>query len=244
LSESLWSRDLVAEGRALIAGGRGAEAVEVFERAVFHDPADPEARQGLVDARAVADEGARLAQARLAEAEQAVAAGDTGRARRLADQALASGAPTERLLPLLDRLDPRWGRVRPSPSAPSADLPGQDDPQRQGSGGRRGLLVVAWALVLSLLGTGLAVSWEGLIGSLVERPEPATLAPLASPSMPPVTSGGQALAEARQLLESGDLAGALEVLDRVKPEEPAYPFARQLRGEAERALLARGFGER
>ncbi len=243
MSEPLRSRDLVAEGRALIAGGRDAEALEVFERAVFRDPADPEAREGLVDARTAADEGARLAQARLAEAEQALATGDTGRARRLADQALASGAPTEQLLPLLDRLDSRWGRVRSPRTATSAELPSPTDSFRRGSGGTRGLLVVSWALILSLLGTGLAVSWEGLMGSLVERPEPVALAPFAPLSMPPTTSGGQALAEARQLLESGDLTGALEVLDSVQPEEPAYPFARQLRGEAERALLARGFGE-
>jgi len=227
-----------------MASGRGAEALEVFERAVFRNPNDSEARQGLVDARAAADEGVRLGQARLAEAEQALATGDQRRARRLADQALASGAPTERVLPLVDRLDPRWGRVRSPRSAASIDRPGPKPLQRRGGGGTRGLLVFAWALVLSFLGTGLAVSWEGLMGSLVERPEPAATAPFPPPSMAPLNLRGQALADARQLIERGDLNGALEVLDRVRPEEPAYPFAQQLRREAEQALLARGVGER
>jgi hypothetical protein len=43
-------------------------------------------------------------------------------------------------------------------------------------------------------------------------------------------------AEARRLMEQGDAAGALRALDRVRPEEPAYPFARQLRRQAESAL--------
>jgi hypothetical protein len=54
----------------------------------------------------------------------------------------------------------------------------------------------------------------------------------------PLSRGEQALAEARRLMEAGDAAGALRALDGVPPEEPAYPFARQLRRQAEGVLRA------
>jgi hypothetical protein len=54
----------------------------------------------------------------------------------------------------------------------------------------------------------------------------------------PLSEGEQRLAEARRLMEQGDAAGALRALDGVRPEEPAYPFARQLRTQAESALRA------
>jgi hypothetical protein len=39
-------------------------------------------------------------------------------------------------------------------------------------------------------------------------------------------------------MEAGDPAGALLALDGVPPEEPAYPFARQLRRQAESVMRA------
>jgi DNA-binding response OmpR family regulator len=58
----------------------------------------------------------------------------------------------------------------------------------------------------------------------------------------PPTGGERALAEARRRLDAGDAAAALVVLDRVGPQDAAYPFARQLRQQAERALHAEPSG--
>jgi hypothetical protein len=73
---------------------------------------------------------------------------------------------------------------------------------------------------------------------------PAPVGPVASPpsswaatpSLSAATPGERAISEARRLGERGDLAGALAALERVMPQDPAYPFARRLHGQAAEAL--------
>lgn len=77
---------------------------------------------------------------------------------------------------------------------------------------------------------------------LVRSPEPSTLLAPPTPGLAAAVPGERALGEARRLMERGDLAAAVTVLDQISPEEPAYPIARRLRREAESALERR-YGE-
>jgi len=101
----------------------------------------------------------------------------------------------------------------------------------------RKVLASLWALALSVLASSVASSWEGLMARLAGAPAPAALLP-APPAE--ATPGERAIAEARRLGERGDLAGALAALDSVLPQDPAYPFARHLRGQAAEALRSGG----
>jgi len=83
-----------------------------------------------------------------------------------------------------------------------------------------------------------ASSWEGLMARLAGAPAPAAALLPAPPAE--ATPGERAIAEARRLGERGDLAGALAALDSVLPQDPAYPFARHLRGQAAEALRSGG----
>jgi hypothetical protein len=104
---------------------------------------------------------------------------------------------------------------------------------------RRSLLAF-WSVVIVSLGAGLAGSWDRLVGGLVEPPEPA------SASAPPATElaaprpGERALEQASRLLAHGDAAGAVQVLDGVPADDPAYPFSLRLRLEAQAALANQG----
>src|SRR6266496_1306554 len=104
-------------------------------------------------------------------------------------------------------------------------LPG--DPtsaRRSGPAWPRRALCSLWALVLAVLASSVASSWEGLMARLAGAPAPAALLP-APPAE--ATPGERAIAEARRLGERGDLAGALAALDSVLPQDPAYPSAPQ-----------------
>jgi hypothetical protein len=85
-------------------------------------------------------------------------------------------------------------------------------------------------------GLAVASTWDRLVQGLVEAPVPASAAPAVGSD---VRAGDRAAAEARRLLDSGRPREALAELASIKPVEPVYPFALQLREEARRAL-ARG----
>jgi hypothetical protein len=91
-------------------------------------------------------------------------------------------------------------------------------------------------LLLAVLASSVASTWEGLMARLAGAPAP--VGPVATPasSLLAATPGERAISEARRLGERGDLVGALAALERVMPQDPAYPFARQLHGQAAEAL--------
>ena len=67
------------------------------------------------------------------------------------------------------------------------------------------------------------------------RRSPRALSAEPRPAYPPPTAGEQALALAALRLEAGDPDGALQALAGVSPEDPAFPFASQMRSRADRA---------
>ena len=230
---------LLAE-RGLLEQGRSREAADVFCRVLLLDPGHDEARRGLERARAAAAEQDRIDLARLDEARRAVERGDREGARALLEEVLRQGGDRERALALLDRLDGRPGRLEGprSEAAPHAEPAAAPVVRKARS---RLAFIVACAAVFAVLGAGMAGSWEQLVARLVRAPSPSS-EPLTPSSAAAPSAGEQALAETRHLIEQGDLAGALVRLDRISAEEPAYPFARQLRVQEERDLRKRGAG--
>jgi hypothetical protein len=89
--------------------------------------------------------------------------------------------------------------------------------------------------VFLLLGVAVAANWDGLIDRLEQAPRPqqASVSYVADPR---TRAEDQTIAAARRHLEEGDPARAVALLDSVHPQQPSYPFARQLRGQAEQAL--------
>jgi hypothetical protein len=108
------------------------------------------------------------------------------------------------------------------------------DGQRANGPGRwaRGAFAASCALAFVVIAIVLAARWEGMLGTLLGAPRPASAAPVTFPG---ATSGEQAVSEARARLQRGDGAGALAALDRVSPHEPEYPLAVQLREQAQAA---------
>lgn len=100
----------------------------------------------------------------------------------------------------------------------------------------RRALASLWVLLLAVLASSVASTWEGLMARLAGAPAPVGPVSTAPSSLSAATPGERAITEARRLGERGDLAGALAALERVTPLDPAYPFARQLHGQAAEAL--------
>ena len=107
------------------------------------------------------------------------------------------------------------------------------------AGRSRMVLAAACAALFLALGAAVATTWDGMMRRLAQAPTPqeASLANHA-PSGPRMED--QTIAAARRFLAEGDPARAVALLDSVRPHQPSYPFARQLRGQAERALLQPG----
>jgi hypothetical protein len=226
-------RELLAEGWRLLEAGDPREASLVFGRVALVEPGSAEGLRGLSSARAAINESERRSDERLREAQSALEKGDLTVARTALQAVIADGGDRDHAATLLDRLDARGGRLdrREAPAAEA--VPSPVARASAVSWARRGF-AAASTIVFLVLGAGVFTSWDRLLFGLsrppLPRPDTAAVWPV------PASGGERALAEARRLLDAGDAAAALAALDRVGPREAAYPFARQLRLQAERAL--------
>ena len=227
---------LLAEGRALLATGRPRDAALVFERVLLLVPGESAARAGLDAAEAAAAERDRSLEVRLDDVERRIEQGvhaDARVLRALIDAVVRDGGDSDRAAALLDRIPvpPGWFTLRRT----EGDGPAPAPPPRTPSGRSRRMLVAACGGLFLLLGAAVAVNWNALMQRLAQTPTPQQSS-VAFPSTPAPRAEDQAIATARRLIEDGDPARAVALLDSVHPRQPAYPFARQLRGQAERAL--------
>lgn len=226
-------RRLLDEGDDHLTAGRGGEASLAFERVLLHDPGHAEARIGLERARAAVTEAERRSESSVDDAERAIDRGAWDEARAHVDAALAERPSGARALALADRLDRRSGRVaapvvrRETPPAP---LHADHRPHWS-----RRVFLATCALLFASLAAGVAASWDGLIGRLTRAPRPAAMTAPPTLGAAAQSEGGRAVSDARRYLEQGDPAGALEALERVRPEDPLYPYAQQLRLQSEAA---------
>lgn len=223
-------RRLLDEGQALLSAGRGDQAILAFERVLLQDPAHSDARRGLDEARTLLTENERRAEAHLDDAEDALDAGRLEEARAHLDAALSVGRGGPRALTLADRLDGRSGRLA-QPSAQDSDRVALPSRHRGPHWSRRAFLATC-GLVLGSVTVVVAASWDELMVRLTRAPQPSPA--VAPPTLgPPASEAGRAVSDAQRLLEQGDPAGALAALERVRPEDPLYPYAQQLRLRSE-----------
>jgi nitroreductase len=224
---------LLAEGWRLLEAGDAREAALVFGRVAMVEPARAEAIRGLASARGAITESERRTDERLDEARRALATGQLAAARAGLEAVIADGGDRDHAAALLDRLDERGGRLERAQLPAAEPVAGPVRRPSPVSWSRRAF-AAASTIVLVVLGAGVFSSWDRLLFGLTRPPAPRPSGVAALP--PPARGGDRALAEARRLLDAGESAAALAALDRVGPEEPAYPFARQLRQQAELAL--------
>jgi len=225
---------LVTEGWELLSRGEADAAALVFGRVALVAPDHPEARRGIDAARAAATEAHRKLGERLDEARRAADAGDRASARAILEELLAAGGgDRERVAALLDRLDEREGRMS---GRVRRHAFGETTPTESAHGRwSRRVFAAACASLFAFLGVGVASTWDGFLARLASAPAPDEAEVRAVPPAIAPVEGDRALAEARRRLDAGDAAGALNALDGVAPEQPAYPMARQLRRQAEQA---------
>jgi hypothetical protein len=235
-------RRLLDQGRDLLKRERGREAADVFGRILLLDRDNAEARRGLEQARAAAVEAERVLATRLQEAEGALAAGEDEKARALLDEIIRNGGDRDRAADLLDRLDRRPGRLNGGRGPWTSAGEAEERAFVTSPAWSRRALIGGWVVVFGVLATGVASSWDRLLDRLTRAPSPTSQPAPPASSLAAPTPGERAVADARRLLEQGETAAALTVLDRISPDEPAYPFARQLRRQAEAALLSGGRG--
>jgi hypothetical protein len=226
-------RRLLDEGDSHLSGGRGDAAALAFERVLLHDPGHAGARLGLEQARAAVVEAEHRSESCVDLAERAIDRGAWDEARAQLDAALGERPTSARALALADRLDRRSGRVA-VPVVRADARPPAPRAERRPHWSRRVFLATC-AVVFASLAAGVAASWDGLIGRLTRAPRPAAM--MAPPTLgaAAVSEGGRAVSDARLRLEQGDPAGALAALERVRPEDPLYPYAQQLRLKSESA---------
>jgi hypothetical protein len=158
-------------------------------------------------------------------------------ARALLDAVVRDGGDSGRAAALLDRIpiSPGWFTLRRSDGEGPVVAPPAGSP----SGRSRMWLGAVCAALFLILGAAVAATWDGLMRRLAQTPMPQeTSAVFSAP--PGSRVEDQTIAAARRLLEDGDPARAVVLLDSVHPHQPSYPFARQLRGQAERALRQPG----
>jgi len=235
-------RRLLDEGRDLLSRERGREAADVFGRILLLDPDNTEARGGLEQARAAAVEVERVLATRLEEAEAALAAGEDDKARALLDEVIRQGGDRDRARDLLDRLDRRPGRLNADRGLWTSAEGAEESMAATSPPWSRRAVIGGWVVVFGMLATGVASSWERILDRLGRAPAPTSFSAPPATSLAAPTRGERAVADARRLLEQGETAAALSILDRISPDEPAYPFARELRRQAEAALLSGGRG--
>ncbi len=230
----------LSKGRRLLRCGQSQEAGLVFGRILLRDPGHAGARKARREAEAADAEQERRSLADFEEAERALGEGDIARARGLMGETSLQGRDRERTLDLLDRRDGALSRSRPAAGAEVAFGGAPETELRRGEGWHRDALVALWALGFALLASTVASTWERLVDGLAGVPSPRSMALPTSPVIRPASAGDPALAEARRLIERGDAMGALAAIDRVTPQDPAYPFALRFRSQAERMLREGG----
>jgi hypothetical protein len=224
---------LVAEGRALLAAGRPRDAALVFERVLLLAPGDPDARAGADAALAATAERDRDLDARLDDVETRIGKGAHSDARAILDAVVRDGGDSHRAAALLDRIPMARGWF--SLHRSDADNPLPSLPVRSSSSRSRTILGLSCGAFFLLLGVAVAANWDTLMRRLQQAPRPQRAAVTLSAD-PRLSLDDRTIAAARRHLEDGDPARAVALLDSVHPQQPSYPFARQLRGQAERAL--------
>jgi tetratricopeptide (TPR) repeat protein len=222
--------------------GHYEHAINVWTRALFLDRSHARARAYIERARSALAERQRQSEELLQSGVAAFERGEGDQARRLIEQAMVQGAPSDEALAVLDRLNRlEHGQAAAPPSAARADrAPSGRDAARVAIPRRAIVAVAAFVLVLGAsvyIALGSRPTWRRLI----DLPDPAAAGastpPLADAPLPLPRRGAIAIDRARRLMLGGRLRDALALLDQVRPTDPEKGDADQLRAEIQKQLI-------
>jgi tetratricopeptide (TPR) repeat protein len=229
---------LLLEGLDRYFASRYEDAIHIWTRVLFLDRSHARARAYIERARITLAERQRRSDEMLQAGQHLLDRGDTGAARNLLTEAVATTGDDEGAAALrvkLERLERAYA-IRPGhlPIVAAPDvIPGWSWRRRSPT-----LATVAAALaglVLLLVGvTSHRVrDWMGF-----GVPDHVLIAANPPATVPVLTSSEVALVRARTLYARGRLAEALQALDRVADASPIRQEADVLRVEIQRLLLA------
>ena len=217
------------------------QAIDVWTRALFLDRSHARARAYIERARSALAERQRESEELLQNGVAAFQRGDGGEARRLLQAAVASGAPSDEALALLDRLNRLEAGTKPRPTRPAPEPPAaaRQTPAGTGLAVRVALRLVALAAVAGVI--VIVSMWSRLDW----HPRQLLPLPVTTASIPPVHDaalplprrGETALLRARSLAQSGHLHEALSALEAVTASDLQRPDADRLRADIQRQLL-------
>ena len=225
---------ILQDGRALLVHGSVRDALLAFERALLLEPEHAGAREAFEQARTALAEERRALDAQLEQARALLAAGEPARARALLEHVIEHAGDRDAARALLDRCA-EGGTALFAGAVPLEVAPARAFAERRRPAPRaRGVLALGWTALLATLLGAFVSNWDELVARLTATPSPHSRLAPPSTSYPAASAGERALAEARTRLDHGDAEGARAVLLSVPPEDPAFPFATQLRAQAER----------
>jgi len=246
-AESVADRDsrteaLLVDGLDQYFNGQYEEAIHLWTRVLFLDRSHARARAYIDRARTALAERQRMAEEMLETSRELLAQGQTDAARHLLSEAVATSGEDERASALrakLERLE-QLTRAhtmpvtkRPQTRAVASAVPGWQWP-------RRSRLVVsvsvatagALAIIFAVTNPGVQ-DWIGWRSSTDRLVLSAT-----TTRVPVLSSSDVALIRAKNLYGRGQLAEALQALDRVSASSPVRAEAEDLRVQIQQMLLA------
>lgn len=235
--------ELLLTGLDHYFSGQHELAISVWTRVLFLDRSHARARAYIERARSAVAERQREGEELVQTGAAAFQRGEVGAARQLLSSAVERGARTDEALALLDRLDrleaaaiqsPRADRL---PAHPHRHAAPRD---RQATRSRMAWIAAGVACGIVAGAVGLAALWSRGVDWLPFGPPPAPAVVAQAPAEPlPVPAAADVwIARARALHGKGQLREALAALGAVRPDDPIYVEAEDLRAMIQRQLLA------
>jgi tetratricopeptide (TPR) repeat protein len=226
---------LLDEGLDRYFAARYEEAIHLWTRVLFFDRTHEKARAYIDRARKTVAEMQRHSEELLQTSRDLLEQGDTEAARRLLNEAVATGGDDLQVAALRVRLE-RLERVHALRERPA------DSPEISGAPDRMAWARVPWAAIAA----GLALAAVAALAAMAlqssgEAPPVGGTNASAVPAIdrvPALSSSEVALVRARTAVAGGRLSEALKELDRVSLDSPDRPAADQLRVEVQQLLMA------
>lgn len=226
---------LLVEGLDRYFAHQYEEAIHVWTRVLFLDRTHARAHAYIDRARTALAERHRRGQEMLQATQDLLDRGAVDAARSMLRQAVAHGADDEGAAALWLKLE-RRARTRATASI------GQDPVHDRASSAPRWSLSSRMTSAILILASVTAI---GVLADLISRawstpnPPSGPVAAAADHAAPTLLSSAEvALIRARTLYARGQLAEALQALDRVPSTAPNRPEADALRRQIQRLLLA------
>lgn len=235
--------ELLLSGLDHYFSGRHELAINVWTRVLFLDRGHARARAYIERARSAIAERQREADELVHTGTDAFHRGEAEAARKLLSSALERGVGTDEALSMLQRLDRLEAASVELPHA-APERAGVVEPARlidERSVRRSRIAWIAAGVVCGIVtgAVGLTLWWTRGGAWLPMGPgltEPAVSR--AADPLPVPAASEVWLARARTLHDKGRLREALSALDAIRPDDPVFAPAEELRATVQRQLLA------